>query len=142
MTPFMVRVHQVVTGSPHTDHTPELMESVPRTIGQGTHEHVELRALAEQLVAEANAVLSGLTGEPIRLQDGSGTRDQTFSLSRAGNWATVTTSYDGGVALAGLSGPAFPAPRRELAGEDALADLILTLVAPGRRVPTTAGAVR
>lgn len=127
MTPFMMRVSDVVHGQ--AAQSPPLTDSIPRTVGQGAHEQVELRALAEQLVAEANAVLPG---EPVLLEDGSGTRDQRFSLSYGGSWAHVVTSFEGATAHASLQGSQFPSPRKELTDGEALGDLILTLIAVGR----------
>jgi hypothetical protein len=140
MTPFMLRVRDAVADGPRGPNAPALADSIPRTIGQGVHEQVELRSLAEQLVAEANAVLGSLTGEPILLQDHSGTRDQAFTLSYGRGWATIMTSFQDQVALARLAGPAFAAPNKELPDGEALADLLLALVTAGRGTPAGAGA--
>lgn len=126
MTPFMLKVSEVLAGG--EGEPLALRESVPRTVGEGAHEHVELRALAEQLVAEANAVLAAETGETIRLEDSAGALDQGFLLAYRENWARVGTSFDRGTALAVLAGAGLGERAGELDGEDALAALITTLI--------------
>lgn len=56
MTPFVLRVRAMTEGAAPTG--PALAAAaMPRSVAQGTDRHVAVRALAEQLMAEANAVL-------------------------------------------------------------------------------------
>jgi hypothetical protein len=56
MTPFIPRVQAMAEGAaPPTG--PALVATMPRSVAQGRDRHVAVRALAKQLMAEANAVL-------------------------------------------------------------------------------------
>lgn len=129
MTPFMLRIQSLVDEGPDTQCEPELRVSVPRTIGHGAHEQVELRSLAEQLVCEANTVLTDTTGSTILLEDHGGTGQLAFSVYYDERWARVVTRFDGHDAVSQLLGPDIVEPTRELTGAAALEDLIYTLVA-------------
>jgi hypothetical protein len=59
MTPFMERVAEVVTGGERGS-SPGTRPSEPRPVVIGADEQVMTRALAEQLVSEANAVLASI----------------------------------------------------------------------------------
>jgi len=67
MTPFMLRVQAMAEGAAPTG--PGLVATKPRSVAQGTDRHVAVRALAEQLMAEANAVLGP---SAVGLADGRG----------------------------------------------------------------------
>jgi hypothetical protein len=67
MTPFMLRVQAMAKGAAPTG--PALVATMPRSVAQGTDRHVAVRALAEQLMAEANAVLGPSV---VELADGRG----------------------------------------------------------------------
>ena len=56
MTPFMTRVAEAVDGEADVER-PHLRPSVAKSVPVGADEQMVLRALAEQLVSEANAVL-------------------------------------------------------------------------------------
>jgi hypothetical protein len=129
MTPFMLRIKSLITGDHDGWGQPELRCSVARTVGDGTHGQVELRSLAEQLVCEANAVLAEFTGSRITLEDHGGIRDLAFSLRYGDSWARVVTSFDDHVAFSQLLAPGESDTMRELAGPEALEDLIGALVA-------------
>lgn len=67
MTPFMLRVRAMTEGAAPTG--PALVAAaMPRSVAQGTDRHVA-GALAEQLMAEANAVLGP---SAVELADGRG----------------------------------------------------------------------
>jgi hypothetical protein len=67
MTPFMLRVLAMAEGAAPTG--PALVATMPRSVAQGTDRHVVVRALAEQLMAGANAVLGP---SAVELADGRG----------------------------------------------------------------------
>lgn len=127
MTEFMVRVADALedpsTGRP----APELRASVPRTVGHGAHEMVELRSLAEQLVCEANAVLASV-GREIRLEDETGSEHLAFVLRIGQSWARVVTSFEDRQSFGQLVTSRYVGSRYELAGPEALPDLIVALV--------------
>jgi hypothetical protein len=144
MTPFMVAVAQACQ-DPGPPGRPRTVPSEPRSVGVGTERQVAVRSLAEQLVCEANAVLSEF-GEHLRLEDDTGAGALGFVLSVRDRRAQVRTAYADGVTRARLSwstpaaaGPEEPlaeptegpteGPTEELAEPEAVEDLILRLLA-------------
>jgi hypothetical protein len=98
-------------------------------VAQATHAQVTVRSLAEQLVCEANAVLSD-HGESITLVDDSGPNEFAFTLGYRDRWARIRTALSGRTATAELVLAGAPRRRnQELTGEDQLQALVLTLVA-------------
>lgn len=118
MTPFMDRVRAVVTGEARATE-PALVATRPRRVAVGTDRHVAVRALAEQFVAEANAVLPD--GRRLVLVDRPGL---AFTVATGERRAEVATTFDGGTATARIDGA-----DHELADEHAVADLLLRLLA-------------
>jgi hypothetical protein len=105
----------------------ETVPCVSRGIGEGLHHHVELRALAEQLVCEGNAVLHsrGLRLELIDTPD-IGRLGFTLVCGRTRAW--VVTDVVGRTARARLDAPILGSGEREIAGPDALAGLLISLI--------------
>ncbi|MEV5413279.1 hypothetical protein AB0K60_31155 [Thermopolyspora sp. NPDC052614] len=101
MTPFMVAVAETCRGAGEVA-PPRTVRSRPRSVGAGTERQVAARSLAEQLVCEANAVLSELPGpsgirERIELRDEPGEGALEFVLRVRGREARVRTTYADGV---------------------------------------------
>lgn len=78
-TPFMLRVGEVVEGSPPAPTELRMEPSNVRSIACAVDEWVELRTYAEQMVAEANAMLAPET-ERITLWDEFGEDVLAFQL--------------------------------------------------------------
>ena len=106
MTPFMERVAEVVTGGERGG-SPGTRPSEPRPVVIGADEQVMTRALAEQLVSEANAVLvsarpgaagpgaagAGAAGDVIDLEDELGEGRLSFVMRYRERYARVSTSF-------------------------------------------------
>jgi hypothetical protein len=101
MTPFMERVAEVVTGGERGG-SPGTRPSEPRPVVIGADEQVMTRALAEQLVSEANAVLvstgpsavgPGAAGDVIDLEDELGEGRLSFVMRYQERYARVSTSF-------------------------------------------------
>jgi hypothetical protein len=90
MTPFMVRVTEVHGGT--YSGPPGVRRSEPRPIVIGADDQVMTRALAEQLVSEANAVLSA-DGHVIDLQDELTAGQLSFVMRYKSRHAQVTTIF-------------------------------------------------
>lgn len=134
MTPFMLRVAELLESDPDSDPdgavpTPETVPSRVTRVNAGTDRQVALRSLAEQLMCEANAVL-GDDGDQMSLSDELLDGRLGFALAYRGRTARVVTRIEDHTAYARLVGDgiADDAPR-ELAGPDALPDLLLRLLA-------------
>jgi hypothetical protein len=130
MTPFMQQVDDVLNENA-SDAPVETIVSTRRTLGEGLHNQVELRALAEQLVCEGNAVL-GPHGLALELVDMADTERLAFTLSCGRARAWVVTDVIGRGAKARLDAPTLGVSEREIAGPDSLAGLLLSLIAAGR----------
>lgn len=130
MTPFMQQVDDVLNEKA-SDAPVETISSTRRSLGQGLHNQVELRALAEQLVCEGNAVLKehGLT---LRLVDNADTERLAFTLSCGRARAWVVTDVIGRSAKARLDAPTLGVSEREIAGPESLAGLLLSLITAER----------
>ena len=132
MTPFMIRVAELL----ETDVDEALPLPVPATVpsrpvrvNRGADKQVAIRALAEQLVCEANAVL-GDAEDHLSLTDELTDGNLSFCVAFRGREARVTTSFQDSVAVAHLTGDGVVATEpRELAGTEALPDLLLLLIA-------------
>jgi hypothetical protein len=106
MTPFMERVAEAVTGGEQGG-SPGTRPSEPRPVVIGADEQVMTRALAEQLVSEANAVLvsagpgaagpgaagPGAAGDVIDLEDELGEGRLSFVMRYQERYARVSTSF-------------------------------------------------
>ena len=117
MTPFMSQVQALVEGTTPVI-GPELVASRPRGVAAGAHRYVGMRALAEQLVAEANAVLGP---DHLDLLDGPGL---SFVIAYQGRSVAIDTTIDAGVATSHLDGVTL-----ELADAGDVAALLLRFLA-------------
>jgi hypothetical protein len=135
MTPFMTRVAELVDTP--TAQLPEMQPSTLRPWNAGVDTQASLRSLAEQLICEANAVLAG-TGERILLEDELAEDVLGFTLRFARRRARISTRRVGDAAHARFDGVGSRCSQtRELAGPEALEDVILQLLA-GRLRPEAA----
>ncbi len=136
MTPFMLKVAELV-GSPDTDI--ELVAPMPMTrisqriaTGTGADRQVAIRSLAEQLVCEANAVLSSAAtagDDHLALFDETLPNELAFNVAYRGRGVRVSTTFEDGTAYARLVGDGFESELpRELDGPDALPDLLVRLL--------------
>jgi hypothetical protein len=127
MTPFMLAVQAVLDGE--AAHAPRTEPSRPRGVAAATDTQVVMRALAEQLVSEANAVLSG-HGLGLSLVDDADPGELAFSVGYRDRVARVRTRVAGHTAVGEVvlpGGP--PSAPRELRSEDELQALLLSLLA-------------
>ena len=147
MTPFMERVTEAVNGGEWAGR-PGTRPSAPRPVVIGADEQVMTRALAEQLVSEANAVLAstvrastvradtglataGLAtaGEVIDLADELGGARLSFILRYRARYARVSTSFEHRTSTGHLHGlGAGDAGEVALDGPEQLERLILLLI--------------
>jgi hypothetical protein len=125
MTPFMERVTEVVGGGERAD-APGTRPSAPRPVVIGADEQVMTRALAEQLVSEANVVL---TGAGIGLEDEPGEGRLSFVMRYRARYARVSTSFEHRASVGHLHGTgAGGAGEVALDGPEQLERLILLLL--------------
>ncbi|AUH68093.1 MULTISPECIES: hypothetical protein [Gordonia] len=128
MTPFMHQVQDLLNGqdcaAPHTVPSEEV------TVAEAADTQVIIRSLAEQLVSEANAILSGSRecDGVISLVDQTGPGALAFTLGYADRSARIETVVSGHTATAQLVVGGVSQSRR-LAGEDEVAALVLDLIA-------------
>jgi hypothetical protein len=137
MTPFMIRVADLVGAS--DEDRADLETPMPNTrisqriaTGTGADRQVALRAYAEQLVCEANAVLTSHheSGDhTLSLYDETLPSELAFNVGYAGRAARVSTTFEDGTAYGRLVGDGFESDLpQELEGPDALPDLIVRLL--------------
>ena len=127
MTPFMTRVAEAVDGETDVER-PQLRPSVAKSVPVGADEQMVLRALAEQLVSEANAVLYD-NPQHIELTDRLVDGQIGFTMSFGARTAVVRTSFDHHAAVGELDGfGGRDGDHVELAGLDQLENLILLLL--------------
>ncbi|MGH3171315.1 MAG: hypothetical protein ACRDN0_36300 [Trebonia sp.] len=128
MTPFMIAVREVLDGqaAPGPAVTASALVSAPA----GANAQVAVRALAEQLVCEANAVLrdAGDGTAVISLVDECGPGALVFTLGYRNRSAQIRTDFRGRDALASLLVPGVVSPPRTLASEDEVRALVLSLI--------------
>jgi hypothetical protein len=122
----MIEVSDLIDGV--TPPVPRTEPSRTRPVARATDSQVVIRSLAEQLVSEANAVLSA-HGETITLVDDSGPSELAFSLSYRDRVARIRTTVSSRTATAELAYAGAPQPQQQLTGEDQLRALLLNLVA-------------
>ncbi len=131
MTPFMLRVAELLSRDAEFDEppVPGTRTSVPTSVGLGADRQVAIRALAEQLVCEANAVLAAADAR-LSLSDEISGDELAFSVRYRGRSARVSTRFAGGAAYGQLLGGGVEyAEPRELQGPEALPDLLMLLLA-------------
>jgi hypothetical protein len=127
MTPFMTRVAEAVDGEADVER-PHLRPSVAKSVPVGADEQMVLRALAEQLVSEANAVLYD-NPQHIELTDRLIDGQIGFTMSFGARTAVVRTAFDHHAAVGELEGfGGRNGDHLELAGLDQLENLILLLL--------------
>ncbi len=140
MTPFMLRVADLV-GARDADVEPVAPMPMTRisqriATGTGADRQVAIRSLAEQLVCEANAVLTsvgpiaGGTGDDhLALFDETLPSELAFNITYRGRAVRVSTTFEDGTAYARLVGDGFESEvPQELDGPDALPDLLVRLL--------------
>lgn len=146
MTPFMIKVAELV-GARDADVEPVAPMPMTRisqriATGTGADRQVAIRSLAEQLVCEANAVLSsagsiaGGTGssgsagdDHLVLFDETLPHELAFNVTYRGRAVRVSTTFEDGTAYARLVGDGFESELpQELDGPDALPDLLVRLL--------------
>jgi hypothetical protein len=134
MTPFMVRIAELIGADPA-----DLPESpVYRTrlsagtaVNQGADRHIAVRALAEQLLCEANAVLAD-HDDHLTLADEAGGQELAFAVHYRNRAVRFSTRFADGIAFGQLTGDSVPAgPARELARAGDVADLLAALLVRG-----------
>ena len=136
MTPFMHRVVDTIGG---LDDDVEPIAPMPATrisqriaTGTGADRQVAIRSLAEQLVCEANAVLSSgptASDEHLTLFDETLPHELAFNVGYRGRAARVSTTFEDGMAYGRLVGDGFESELpQELDGPDALPDLLIRLL--------------
>lgn len=130
MTPFMITVREVLDGQAATP-GPALTDSAPVSAPAGANSQVAFRALAEQLVCEANAVLrdAGNGTAVISLIDECGPGALVFTLGYRNRRAQIRTDFRGRDAQASLVVPGVTSPPRTLASEGEVRALVLSLIA-------------
>jgi hypothetical protein len=129
MTPFMLRVSQTLDLGAGAD-LPQVQFSRPLPAAIGTHGHVECRSLAEQLVCEANVVLSSSGCDRLTLTDDPEPGRLSFCISYRDRQARIETHFGRAVSTGHLYGVgARHLGDVELAGSDQVEQLLLFLVA-------------
>ncbi len=131
MTPFMMRVADLIGAEGDPEPTPVPLTRVSRRIATstGADRQVAIRSLAEQLVCEANAVMSA-SDEHLSLADETLPHELAFSVGYHGRAARVSTTFEDGTAYGRLVGDGFASELPvELDGPDALPDLLIRLLA-------------
>lgn len=130
MTPFMLRVAELVDAVSDPEVTPMPQTRISERIatGTGADRQVAIRSLAEQLVCEANAVLSA-SDDHLSLSDETLPHELAFSVGYRGRAARVSTTFENGTAVGRLVGDGFESELPvELESADALPDLLIRLL--------------
>ena len=132
MTPFMLRVGEALD-LPFDIDLPDIQASRQQPAALGADEHVECRSLAEQLVCEANVVLTANDRERIELTDDVSAGQLAFSMSYGQRQARIVTNIGHDVAVGHLYGiGSRHLGNVELTGADQVEKLILLLIGDGR----------
>ena len=132
MTPFMMRVAELV-GADIDEEVSEPLAYRTRpssavSAGIGADKHVGIRALAEQLLCEANAVLDD-SDDQMGLFDEATDGELAFTVTYRNRAVRVSTKFEDGKAYGRLIGDGVePGADRELEGPDAVADLLVLLL--------------
>ena len=130
MTPFMMRIAELVGAEGDPEVTPMPLTRISRRIATstGADRQVAIRSLAEQLVCEANAVLQS-ADDHLTLSDETLPSELAFSVGFRGRAARVSTTFENGTAVGRLVGDGFESELpQELDGPDALPDLLVRLL--------------
>lgn len=128
MTPFMLAVSDVLDLPTDVD-LPDIQASRRLPAAIGADAHVECRSLAEQLVCEANVVLSANDRERIDLTDDVRVGQLSFAMTFGDRQARIVTSIGDDVAVGHLYGiGSRHLGNVELTGADQMEKLILLLV--------------
>lgn len=136
MTPFMFLVSEVLDLPTDVD-LPDIQPSRPQPAAIGAEGHVECRSLAEQLVSEANVVLSSAGRERMSLTDEAGPKELAFTIAYEDREARIVTNFGHAAAVGHLYGVGTRhLGNVELAGADQVERLILLLIG-GDPVPET-----
>ncbi len=124
---FMARLAEALGGDASHIPTPAMRPSAPSGFMAGSDRYVALRAYAEQLVCEANAVIE----EPVSrlsLFDEVGGDELAFTITCNSHAARVATRFSGGRATGQIVSEDLPHEQPyELSGPEALPDLIVGL---------------
>lgn len=129
-TPLMLRVREAAAGIDVRARL-RLTASRLRSVGTATDDWVGQRARAEQVIAEANAMLTGTT-EVIDLEDRIGEDLLGFTLSRLDRTAEITLRLVDRQAWLELTRSWAPvAGPVELVDQQVLEDLVIELVLHG-----------
>ena len=128
MTFFMQRLAEALGSEAEQDlPMPAMRPSAPSAFIVGSDRHVGLRAYAEQLVCEANAVIA----EPVShlaLFDEVGGDELAFTITCNSHVARVATKFRAGRATGQIVSDDLPHEQPyELAGPESLPDLIVRL---------------
>ena len=131
MTPFMLRVADVL-GADVTDELelpqPALRPSLYRSTGKGNDIHVAYRGLTEQLMCEANALLSAEDDHMTLVDDIVG-NEMLYSVFYRGRAAVVSTVFGEGTAYGRVVADGLDnSEPHELAGPESVEDLLLLLL--------------
>lgn len=132
MTPFMIRIAELI-GAEIDEQQPEplkyrtrLSTGVP--INVGADRHVAIRALAEQLLCEANAMLED-SDDQLGLFDEVADGELAFNVTYRNHAVRISTTFADGIAYGRLVGDGVdPGPAQELTGPEAVADLLVLLL--------------
>jgi hypothetical protein len=130
MTPFMVRVAEALGEDfdPEDLPTPALRPSQYRTTGKGNDIHVAYRGLTEQLVCEANAVLSSEDDHMSLVDDIIG-NEMLYSVYYRGRAAVISTVFGEGTAYGRVVADGLDnSEPHELASRESVEDLLLLLL--------------
>ncbi len=132
---FMERVQRLVDGEEHPGPLRTVVRA-PRSLADATDEWVALRAMAEQIVSEANAVVP-VGWEHLHLDDepasGGAALGLGFALHGPGGAVRITMRSEEGLAWVGCEGslPGLDAGC-ELAEPEVLEDVVLVLLTPAQ----------
>jgi hypothetical protein len=126
-TPFMLRVRAALEEPAHRP--PRLRLSSLRPVAAATDEWFYLRCRSEQLIAEANAMLTGRSG--LDLDDEVGTGRLAFVLTCRGRRARLSMGQAGRQAWVELDRSYEPSHQPvEPVDPEALEDLVVELLGP------------
>ncbi len=133
MTPFMMRVAELIGAEVEDVELDQPLMyrtrlSSPVLASVGADKHVAIRALGEQLVCEANAVLAD-SEDQLGLFDEATDAELAFTVTYRQRAVRFSTRFEDGKAFAQLVGDGVDAgPARELDGAEAVADLLVLLL--------------
>jgi len=131
VTPFMARVAELIGADPAALSEPPAYRtrlSAGTAVNTGADRHIAVRALAEQLLCEANAVLADYE-DHLTLADEAGGDQLAFAVFYRNRAVRISTRFADGIAFGQLTGDGVPAgPPRELASAADVADLLAALL--------------